>query len=314
MEIGISPGKRTALKTAVMLMFFFLSAIPLLNANAEIYYALAGGSTREGPELASRRVMLEKARDLNPLDARLPFAEGNIDYARGRTEDAAGHYSRAVALNPLSGECLQMLGIAYDSVGKKEKAKKFMELAILYDPTSAWLRKNYSLWLFSEGEKEAALREMKEAITLDPANTRKYLTSLVLSKVPPHELIDTIPEKPEALFLYGRYCEERGDTEGALESYLEALNVMRRKGDIKTEVYHRIAGIYEREGLLGQAMTYYEEGVQISPSDYGLRFGLAKLYDRLDIPYRAKEEYEKVLILNPLNEYAQKRLRELRGR
>ncbi len=54
--------------------------------------------------------------------------------------------------------------------------------------------------------------------------------------------------------------------------------------------------------------------MRVNPSDYGLRFSLAKLYDKLDIPYRAKEEYEKVLILNPLNEYAQRRLKELGGR
>jgi len=314
MEITIPSGKKAVMKAAVMLIFIALSAIPLLNSGAEIYYALAKGSLSEGSGLASRGIMLERARILSPLDARLPFAEGNIDYALGRTGDAAGNYARAVALNPASGEHLQMLGIAYGNLGKKESAERFMALAILYDPTSAWLRKNYSLWLFSRGEKEAALRETKEAITLDPANTRNYITSLVLSKVPPHELSATIPENPSALLLYGRYREERGDTDGALESYVDALTVMRRAGDIKTEVYHRIAGLYEKKGLLGQAMAYYEEGVKVNPSDYGLRFSLARLYDRLDIPYRAKEEYGKVLILNPFNEYAQRRLKELGGR
>lgn len=313
-EIKAPPGKRTALKAGILLIFVFLSAISLLNFGAEIYYALAKGSIREGSELVSRGMMIKKARILSPLDARLAFAEGNIDYALERTENAAGNYAVAVALNPANGEYLQMLGIAYGNMGKKESAERFMKLAVRYDPTSAWMRKNYSLWLFSNGNKELALKEMKEAIALDPSNTRKYIASLVLSKVTPDEMRDTIREIPPALLLYGRYREEMEDTEGALESYLDALTVMKREGDIKTEVYHRIAGLYEKKGLLGQAMAYYEEGVKNSPSDYGLRFRLAKLYDRLDIPYRAKEEYEKVLILNPLNEYAQRRLKDLGGR
>ncbi len=313
-EVAIPSGKRTAIKAASVLLFIFLSAIPLLNAVAEIHYALSKGTIREGPELVSKGVMLERARILSPRDARLPFAEGNINYALGRGEDAAGKYARAVALNPAGGEYLQMLGIAYGNMGKKEDAERFMALAILYDPTSAWIRKNYSLWLFSKGEREAGLKEMKVAISLDPANTRKYITSLVLARVSPAELSLAIPGNPAALLLYGRYCEEKGDTEGALESYLEALTVMKRGGEVKSEVYQRITWLYERKGLLGEAVVYCEEGVRVNPSDYGLRFSLAKLYDKLDIPYRAKEEYEKVLILNPLNEYAQRRLKELGGR
>jgi tetratricopeptide (TPR) repeat protein len=264
--------------------------------------------------LVSRGRMLGKAGVLSPLDARLPFAEGNIAYALGRTGDAAEKYARAVTLNPVSGEYLQMLGIACGNAGMKEKAERYAALAVLYDPSSAWIRKNYSLWLFSRGEREAALRQMKEAISLDPANTRKYITSLVLSKVAPQELGAAMPENPSALLLYGRYREDRGDAEGALESSLEALAVMKREGRVKGEVYHRIAGLYEKKGQLGQAMAYYQEGIMNDPSDYGLRFSLARLYDRLDIPYRAKEEYEKVLALDPLNGYAQRRLKELGGK
>jgi hypothetical protein len=46
----------------------------------------------------------------------------------------------------------------------------------------------------------------------------------------------------------------------------------------------------------------------ISPS------GTVSLLLSSGIPNRAKEEYEKVLILNPLNEYALTRLKELSDR
>ena len=99
-----------------------------------------------------------------------------------------------------------------------------------------------------------------------------------------------------------------------MDAYLSALSVMKRTGVIRSEAYYKITGIYEKKGLLEQALVLYEEGVKNNPSDHGLRLSLARLYDRLGIPYRAKEEYEKVLVLDPFNEYARRRLKELSGR
>lgn len=310
-EIGIPLHMRRPLITVCAAICILISAIPFLSGGAEIYYFMAKGAPKGMSELASKDAMVEKARILSPLDARLPFAEGTIDYFLGRKMEAIRNYGTAVALNPVNGEYLQMLGIAYDNAGRNDSAAKYMGLAVTYDPTSAWLRKNYSLWLFSKGEKEAAIREMGEAIALDPHNTRKYLTALVLSRLSPEEIRGVIPENSSALLIYGRYREETGETEEALDTYIEALSVMKREGVMRTEVYHRIAAIYEKKGLSERALAFYEEGVKNSPSDAGLRKNLAKLYEKLDIPHRAKEEYERVLALHPSDEYAQKRLKEL---
>ncbi len=313
-EVLLPLPTRRLILTVVLAFCIILSAIPLLNASAEVYYSIAGGPLKEKLALDTRREMLSKARLLSPLDARLPFAEGTIDYFLERRADAVRNLGRAVSLNPLNGEYLQMYGIAFDNIGDTGAARKYLDLAMRSDPTSAWMRKNYSLWLFSKGEKEAATEQMRKAIAFDPANTRRYITALILSRLTAEEIRQIIPENPVSLYLYGRYREEAGDTEGALAVYLEALSVMKRQGMIRTEVYERITRIYEMGGFLEQALAFYEEGVRNSPSDGSLRLNLARLYERLDIPYRAKEEYEKVLTLHPGNEYAQGRLKEIRKR
>jgi O-antigen ligase/tetratricopeptide (TPR) repeat protein len=310
-EIRIPQYIRKPLIMGLGLICISICAIPLLNAGAEIFYSQAKGSMREKSELVSKREMLEKAAVLSPLDARLPFSEGTIDYALGRGAEAVRSFMRAVALDPVNAEYLLMLGVAYDNAGQRDKAEGYMRLAVFYDPTSAWLRKNYSLWLFSRGQKEAAIGEMRAAIALDPGNTRKYITSLALSRLTQEEIKGAIPENPSALLLYGKYREEKGDTQEALDAYLNALSVMKREGAIRTEAYYRITGIYEKEGLLEQALAFYEEGLRNNPSDYRLRMRLAGLYEKLDIPYRAKQEYEKVLSLHPFDKHAQSRIKEL---
>lgn len=313
-EVVLPLRLRRLLLTGALAFCIILSAIPLLNANAEVYYSLAGGPLREKLALDRKREMLSKARLLSPLDARLPFAEGTIDYFLERRADAVRNLGRAVSLNPLNGEYLQMYGITSDNIGDSGGARRYLDLAVRSDPTSAWMRKNYSLWLFSKGEKEAATEQMRRAISSDPSNTRRYITALILSGLTAGEIRQIIPENPVSLLLYGRYREETGDADEALAVYLEALSVMKRQGVIRAEVYERITRIYEMGGFLEQALAFYEEGVRNSPSDGSLRLNLARLYERLDIPYRAKEEYEKVLTLHPGNEYAQNRLKEIRKR
>ncbi len=313
-EIGIPQQTRKWLIAGLGVTGILICAIPVFNAGADVLYSLAKGSLREGSELALKEAMLEKAAILSPFDARLPFAKGTIDYALGKKEKMVGNFSRAVALNPVRGEYLQMLGVAYGNAGDNDRAARYMKLAVLYDPMSAWMRKNYSLWLFSQGRKEEAIQEMKEAIAFDPDNTGKYITALALSRLTADEIRGAIPDTPSALLLYGKYREEKGDIQEALDSYLDALAVMKRTGAAGSEAYYRITGIYQKKGELEQALFFCEEGVKNHPSDYGLRSNLAQLYDKLHIFHRAREEYENVLVLNPRDKNAQRRLKELGGK
>lgn len=310
-EATLPSGFRTPLIAGMALFCAALSAVPVLNAVSEAYYSLAKGPLGErGDVLASKREVLRKAQSLSPLDSRLSFALGNIDLALDQKMDALRNYARAVELNPLNGEQLQLLGSAYDAIGRPDMAERYMNLSLLYDPTSAWKHKNYALWLFSRGKKEAAMTEMRKAIALDPSNTRKYITSMILAGLSAEEMKGVMPGS-SPLVHFGRYREEIGDTEGALEAYIDALLAAKREGVDRTGFYSAVAGIYEKIGMFEEALSFFEEGIRENPDNYGLRFGLARLYDRMNITYRAREEYEKVLTLHPSDEYAQRRLKEL---
>jgi len=71
---------------------------------------------------------------------------------------------------------------------------------------------------------------------------------------------------------------------------------------------------YTRKGPDGKGSAIYEDGIKELKSDINLRLSLAKIYETLKISQRAKEEYEKVLALDPTNTYAQKKVKELGGK
>lgn len=295
----------------------FVFALTILVSSiiiAEIYYASIDGPLKDDREnLLKKKDMLSMAMILNPLNPDFPFARGNISSVLGMDDDALRDYKRAVRLNPLEGEYLQMLALSFDRKGQKDMAQGCFAMSIKNDPTSSWLRKNYALWLLSKGKKGEAIIEMKNAMNLDPSKTRLYLTGLILSGLSPDEIRDVIPDNSLSQLLYGRFREERGELDSALSAYMNALSIMKREGNNMTEVYLRIGGIYEKKGMLNEALFIYKDGVTQRPDDYSLRLNLAKVYEKLGITQRAIEEYQRTLVLNPLSQYAQQRLRRLRN-
>lgn len=303
---------KRALLLAYGLIIILTILISLITV-ADIYYLSLSGPLRDDKEsLIRKKGMLEVLMRLSPLDSRFPFSIGNISSMLAMDDEALRYYKRAVRFNPLNGEYLQMLGLAFDRKGDERKSEKSFALSIKNDPTSAWIRKNYALWLFSKGKKEEAIIEMRKAMSLDPSKTRQYVTGLILAGVTPDQVRDVVPDNSLSQLLYGRFREERGELDNALDAYANALSIMKREGIIRTEIYLRIGAIYEKKGMLKEALSVYDEGVRQRPDDPNLRLGLARLYERLQVPYRAIQEYERVLVINPANQYAQQRLKRLR--
>jgi len=301
---------------AILAMFWMIViAISILPAVAEVCYVAAGGPLKNEPsQLIEKRMFLEKGAHFGPLDARFPFAGGSIDAFLRRDGEAIRNYTRAVTLNPVNGEYLRMLGLAYAASGETTHAGQYLKLAVWYDPTSPLTHKNYASWLLSQGKKEEGMAEMRKAISLDPSHIRNYIAVMVLGGLTPSEARWGIPETSLAVSQYGIYRQQIGDTEDALQSFQDALLLMKKEGNVTSELYYRIAEIYEKRGQKEKAMASYEEGVREIPSDVNLRVSLAKSYENLKLFQKAKEEYGVILQLAPSNEHAQKKLTELGAR
>ena len=316
-EVSVSPKMRRSLIALTMALCVTAPAISVLPALAELYYNYAGGPLKQSPVLLMEKsVALKRGSGLSPFDARFPFALGNINTALQRSRDAIGNYSRAVSLDPLNSEYLLMLGSAYVRSGEAGKAGRYLQLAVLRNPLSFQARKDYASWLISQGRKGEGTAEMRKAISIDPStsNTKNCIAAMVINGLPPGETREGIPEDPQALMVHGEYKERTGDTEGALQSYLDALSAMKKNRSVKSEVYYRIARIYEKRGQMEKAMATYEDGVKELKSDINLELSLAKTYSALKDYQKAKEQYEKILTLDPSNKFAEKRLNELGGK
>jgi tetratricopeptide (TPR) repeat protein/O-antigen ligase len=314
-EISVPPKRRRPVMAVMVTLWLASCSLSLLPAVAELYYFSAEGPLgNDSSLLKEKRMLLEKGSRLSPLDARFPFAEGSIDTLLRNDRDAIRNYTRAVMLNPVQGEYLRMLGLAYAASGETARAGQYLKLAVTYAPASFQAHKNYASWLLSRGKKEEGTAEMKKAISLDPVNIRTYIAAMVLNGLSPSEAREGIPETSAALAQYGTYRQQIGDTEDALGYFHDALILMKKEGRVTSELYYRIAGIYEKQGQFEKALACYQEGVSEIPSDVNLRLSLARVYENLRLFQKAGEEYERILQLAPSNEYVQRKIRELEGR
>jgi tetratricopeptide (TPR) repeat protein len=78
-------------------------------------------------------------------------------------------------------------------------------------------------------------------------------------------------------------------------------------------VFYVIYRDYLRQGRLEEAMAVINQAGELIPDNVGIRLTLARLYEKSNIRYRAIEEYEKALVIDPLNREARERLDKLQG-
>ena len=139
------------------------------------------------------------------------FAENNYAQAlleSKRYQEAADHFTRAIALNPGWPQGYSNLGTAFLHLGQAEKAASQFETALrmmksqsAQDPrVTAGMHQSMGLSLLMLGKPDAAKREFEEAIRLDP-------------------------DLAAARYSLAKQLEDSGDFPGAILQYREALRI-----------------------------------------------------------------------------------------
>jgi curved DNA-binding protein CbpA len=128
------------------------------------------------------------------------------------------------------------------------------------------------------------------------------------------ELVEELGPKADAIraeneYKRGRYEESMGNEEGALEAYLAAIEL----NPEEPRALHRAAAMMlalERD--LKSALGFARQAVQIEPETADFVKVAAQLYLALDMHKNALREYNRYLQLNPFDERAQEKVKELR--
>ncbi len=258
--------------------------------------------------LGTAKEALRRAIFFDPLDAEYRYRLANAGWFLADINSARDNYGKAVSLSPADGKYLQALGSVLSKAGEDDRADRLFLAGLRCDRENPRRYRSYALWLLAKGKREEALDYLKSAIALEPDNTRDYITLLVLSGWDDAAIGSVLPDMAAPRMLFADYLAHTGNGARAVEEYRLAIGLVRNDAGPGLAYFYQAYRYFMQIGMLDDALSAMRRAGALFPADAGIKMTLAETYDKAGIPYRAAEEYRKVLIIDPGNATARKKL------
>lgn len=256
------------------------------------------------------------AARLDPLDYRYRLTLGELALAMESKTLAVEEFSAALELNPLSRLALSRLGLILSSteggrVGDDGRGEVLLRAAAEYHPGKVMPQRDYALWLCSRSRYDDSFPYLQRSFELEPERAGELLLLMSACGLEDEPMQSAIGENPAAWVGYGDLLLGRGSEVGAEASYVAAARFATAGNASQALPLLRLYEFYSERGRLQEALDTVLRGIQTFPDDPRFRLAAGTLYQQLGIVYRAIEEYQKTLLLDPGNELAGLGLREL---
>ncbi|MBW1940972.1 MAG: tetratricopeptide repeat protein, partial [Deltaproteobacteria bacterium] len=263
-------------------------------------------------ELIAMNSAAYKGSGIDPLEPRYHFAAANTDYLLLKNETALEQYKKAIRLNPSNGEYLQQLGFFWADQGNPQTADRLIQAGTQCEISNALRYQRYATWLLARGKVEKGLKNMKTAISLDPDNINEYITLMVLNRLSEEQMREALPKKVAPYLFFAEYLHSIGKEVMAEDIYAHALGLIENEAVIRPSYFYKPYRFYMKTGRYNDALKVIHKAIVFLPNDLGIRLTTADLYKKLGISYRAMEEYQQALMIDPGNQRAKKELDRIR--
>jgi len=271
------------------------------------------GPAAPAEELQKMREVARAAVRMDLLEARYRFALANLENLLGQAAAARYAFAKAILYNPANAEYLQGAGLFMAGQGETGKADGLMRAGIKLDPTNSDRHGRYGVWLLAMGRREPGLENLRQAIALAPARTNTYVSLMLLHGLTDREILRALPDNARACLIFADYLRTVGQDDLVEVVYRRILDFSENDPAPSPGVFYTIYQHYLQQGRREEAMAVMQRAGELIPAHAGIRLTMARLYEKMNITYRAIEEYEKALAIDPANRAAGERLRKLRG-
>jgi len=275
----------------------------------EVHYFKGFKYAKNNATLGKAAQECELSYKIYPLNVDNNYELGNA-YARlDEKEKAIWAYLKAIDANPGYDEIYSNLGIMYGQTNRIPEAIEALNKSIEINPLSAPNRSYLAQVYIGRKEWEKAAEEYREILELEPENAKvKANLSYVQAQMGKQPPTPVPTQEINLLFEKGEEYVNSGDWNKAEETYHKIVKLL--PGSIKAHLY--LGNIYFSEGKIKEAINQYKKIIELSPTfNTGAHNNLGLAYLELKKVNLAREEFQKVLKVDPGNEVAARKLEEI---
>lgn len=260
-------------------------------------------------KMASIMDTAHQASAADPLEGDYLFARGNIAEFMQNKEEARSLYAKALRLKPTSAPFTSYIGGYFEAISPEISQLCFDRVPLLDHLTPEPI-KFVATRLLKKGDKQGAFDLLKKAFALEPnIKLEEYLALLQTNNLGLAELELILPERVGHFMKFADYHVRNGQKDMAAIFYRKALTFLDNEPKMRTWFFLTPYKFFMKEKQYGEAIAVMREATQRMPGEPTLHIKAGDAYILEGIPYRAKEEYEKALILAPDNKEAADKLR-----
>ena len=250
---------------------------------------------------------MEKAVFWDPLEELYSYKLGTAKWYLDEKEEALKDYILAVQKNPLEGAFLQQLGLLVED----EKGRALIEEGYKRALDKESLALNYAEWLLWKGRRDEAMVVLGDRLSGSSGKIKDMMPLLNSHSFSRQEIVEILPSTVDAWTAYGRYCEVNDNHSDAEFFFDAATEFLSAATDPKSSWFSNIIGFYRRQGMDTKGLAVLRQAVEKIPDSAYFHILLGDHYRSQGITYRAKEEFERALVLEPANATARSRLRKM---
>ncbi len=305
------------------LALLFLAAIPLLLFTVAVQGGIMQAKKQYeqasriylSPQLSETKLhslvkKADKAIHLDPLEGFYHYYMGNLLTYLKQDKQAFSNYLEASGKDPLEGAYLQRLALLLTP------ADPNMARLLMKEGYRRGLNKNeliftWAEWLLRQDNREESIDVLKQGVKQFPSLARELPPLLLGSRYNREEIIAVLPRTAAPWIRLGSLAEKLDRLEDAEYYRLHALDFLAEEETIRPHYFTQIYSFYRKQKRPEDAVAILRLGIQWLPEYAPFHIYLGDYYKQKKIPYRAKEEYEQALILDPGSKNIKRRLRSL---
>ncbi len=268
---------------------------------------LSSNDERNEDETKALRESIVTAQKFDPLEVLYAHELGTLAWDNGNLNEARDHFTEAIRKNPMEGTSLQWLGFLTYNEESDWLIEEGYKRALNKDD----LALRYIKHLFWKGERQKALKVINERLQLSSGLLMEWSSLFEKHPLTQQEIASVLPETVSAWINYGAYLEKSGDVDGSEYYRKTALEFIPNETTINPGWFSQLIQYYDKRGQSAKALVILRQGIEALPDYAPFHLLLGDYYQKEGISYRAKEEYQQALILDPRYKAARNRLRRM---